>query len=755
MGFHSDLLTSNGIHTPMSYSYADEAARTGATGFDANDLYKFAIQLDNTSVWMLTATTPTWTEIEAGSVTAGSGLTRTGDDIALGGTLTADAIFTPDTDGSHDFNIGADLSNRVANANLFASDVASINGGVTNDRSFVTTFGTTIRGIQIGYFLNEVSQMGFNINVLDDGNFEVADQINSKGMVYLDDYSANFTDRSLVDKGYVDGAFVTGNIYTTSGELTGNRTVTGNSNNNLTFNHYNGTSSTYTLRGEVLMDDSQVRILTALGDGFGADLAETSIDLLNSGMTITTGVGDTAVLQHSNEFIFYEGSSTSSTNLMTLHGDGNHSSFNPYVTLHEGFATSNGTNSQALLVNYGKGVTVKFNDGTRSVDVFSITSVVNGAETFTHMEHNYQGVQQDFLNIRSFNWYFDSTGSPVWTIYDDDAGSNAVFTLNPSGNLTVSGYGDFEYLAINSTAVAGRVINAQGPNNGDAIVEIDSANSALYDVRINLDAENSWSFISEHFETGVAFGDLVIEDDTSNTEFLRFQSNDVALFLPSAVEFRYQADTTTADYWIVDRSSDNLTFSYYDDSLTTTTLLLTLEPGGDFTAEAGSVKDQGGTLVVPFASQIVGTTDVSVTTTEQIIPLDSAPIDGSGSEYTIDLVGDEIDMDAADGSRTYLVTYTGRISLTNAGTTGSTRSFCRIKARLDAVDVAYSEEWAYVREWQGGTNGDPSTGISHGGFLIQPAANDVLDFVVYGTTDTGTLTDFDLVDFGVTIQRVA
>src|SRR5690606_35760675 len=34
----------------------------------------------------------------------------------------------------------------------------------------------------------------------------VTDEINSRGLQYAADYSANFVDRSLVDKAYVDGA---------------------------------------------------------------------------------------------------------------------------------------------------------------------------------------------------------------------------------------------------------------------------------------------------------------------------------------------------------------------------------------------------------------------------------------------------------------------------------------------------------------------------------------------------------------------
>lgn len=47
-------------HAPHTYEYANAAARTGASGFVAGDLYKVALQLDTNTHWILTATTPTW-----------------------------------------------------------------------------------------------------------------------------------------------------------------------------------------------------------------------------------------------------------------------------------------------------------------------------------------------------------------------------------------------------------------------------------------------------------------------------------------------------------------------------------------------------------------------------------------------------------------------------------------------------------------------------------------------------------------------
>lgn len=58
--------TLQGVHRGYQGSFANNAARTGATGFpgqpvfSAADVGKFARQTDNNTIWMLTATTPTW-----------------------------------------------------------------------------------------------------------------------------------------------------------------------------------------------------------------------------------------------------------------------------------------------------------------------------------------------------------------------------------------------------------------------------------------------------------------------------------------------------------------------------------------------------------------------------------------------------------------------------------------------------------------------------------------------------------------------
>lgn len=48
------------IHVPYNWTYANAAARTGASGFVSSDVGKLAKQLNDNTFWQLTSTTPTW-----------------------------------------------------------------------------------------------------------------------------------------------------------------------------------------------------------------------------------------------------------------------------------------------------------------------------------------------------------------------------------------------------------------------------------------------------------------------------------------------------------------------------------------------------------------------------------------------------------------------------------------------------------------------------------------------------------------------
>lgn len=63
MALHNALTSSN-LHKTYPWSYANATARTGAGGFASGDLGHLALQLDDYSLWVLTATTPTWKRVD-------------------------------------------------------------------------------------------------------------------------------------------------------------------------------------------------------------------------------------------------------------------------------------------------------------------------------------------------------------------------------------------------------------------------------------------------------------------------------------------------------------------------------------------------------------------------------------------------------------------------------------------------------------------------------------------------------------------
>jgi len=69
--FHKDL-TGADVHTALAYTYANAAARTGATGFVLADVGKLALQSDTVEFYILKTTAPAWTKIDSfGAVAVG------------------------------------------------------------------------------------------------------------------------------------------------------------------------------------------------------------------------------------------------------------------------------------------------------------------------------------------------------------------------------------------------------------------------------------------------------------------------------------------------------------------------------------------------------------------------------------------------------------------------------------------------------------------------------------------------------------
>lgn len=95
------------IHLPYNWAFADAAERTAYTDVEATDLGKLARQLDDNSIWMLTAVTPMWVSFGGGgTVTANAGA-LTANAIVLGaGTTDTKVVAGITTDGTSRLQLG-------------------------------------------------------------------------------------------------------------------------------------------------------------------------------------------------------------------------------------------------------------------------------------------------------------------------------------------------------------------------------------------------------------------------------------------------------------------------------------------------------------------------------------------------------------------------------------------------------------------------------------------------------------------------
>jgi len=149
------------------------------------------------------------TALPENPLTFSNGLTRTVDAVALG-----DAAFTSDILLKSVNRSKFTLISEDATGNLYAETESST---TTRPNSYIScgdytaagtqaivdvTSNTNSTSIVMLQAWDDVNQISLSLNT--STGAIVGDGIFNKGLVYAADYTANFTDRSLVDKGYVD-----------------------------------------------------------------------------------------------------------------------------------------------------------------------------------------------------------------------------------------------------------------------------------------------------------------------------------------------------------------------------------------------------------------------------------------------------------------------------------------------------------------------------------------------------------------------
>ena len=192
------MIDNSGTNTPLLDGYFDsDILRVNGT-FQINDPtgtgYAFPAT-DGTNGQVLQTDGSgnlSWTSLSGGSgVTASNGLTKTGNDIRLGGALTQNTTVGSDTDNS--YLIFRNYQNNIA----FFSHKDSTNYSYLSIHSGVADFP---------HIAFRTYNNGDKYEILADSSLGgiITDDINHRGLQYYEDYSANYTDRTLVDKEYVD-----------------------------------------------------------------------------------------------------------------------------------------------------------------------------------------------------------------------------------------------------------------------------------------------------------------------------------------------------------------------------------------------------------------------------------------------------------------------------------------------------------------------------------------------------------------------
>jgi len=168
--------------------------------------------VDNTTDLDKPISTATQTAIDnIDTATASNGLTKVVNDIQLGGTLTKNTTLTAgafvyDWQFINGF-IYSFLTTNYSGVEYYVEDANS--GKVANFITRLLSAGTVAQAY--------MGAGNLSINLITNVGMVVFDNEFQKGLVYSADYSSNFTDRSLVDKAFVDAAAKVYQLYQPNG----------------------------------------------------------------------------------------------------------------------------------------------------------------------------------------------------------------------------------------------------------------------------------------------------------------------------------------------------------------------------------------------------------------------------------------------------------------------------------------------------------------------------------------------------------
>lgn len=203
---------------------------TGGTSVDANTFTTGASVTNNVAFFDTNASLSAYSldlsvlnlsgNTAATGITASNGITRTNNNFTLGGALTGDTTISA-TDNDFIINLGtgntiisgdssAGAQIKLMNYNASIPSYLAVEKGSVNMNSestdsskaaIVRANGAANPYVQMRYRTGVTVQ---DLTISSTLGMVITDQIDSKGLIYANDYSANYVDRSLVDKEYVN-----------------------------------------------------------------------------------------------------------------------------------------------------------------------------------------------------------------------------------------------------------------------------------------------------------------------------------------------------------------------------------------------------------------------------------------------------------------------------------------------------------------------------------------------------------------------